>query len=61
VADNPSGHRAFIRHLFNHVVKQQTLAYGPKVLDELQQKFSASGCNIQGLLLEIAVVASEVK
>lgn len=61
VADNPSGHRAFIRHLFNHVVKQQIPAYGPKVLDELQQKFSASGCNIQGLLLEIALVASEVK
>jgi len=61
VADNPSGHRAFIRHLFNHVVKQQIPAYGPKVLDELQQKFSTSGCNIQSLLLEIALVASEVK
>ncbi len=61
VADNPSGHRAFIRHLFNHLVKQQIPAYGPKALDDLQQKFSASGCNIQNLLLEIAIIATEVK
>ncbi|GEP46257.1 hypothetical protein BGE01nite_55480 [Brevifollis gellanilyticus] len=61
VADNPSGHRAFIRHLFNHLVKQQIPAYGPKVLDDLQQKFSASGCNIQNLVLEIAIIATEVK
>jgi cytochrome c553 len=61
VADNPSGHRAFIRHLFNHLVKQQIPAYGPKVLDDLQQKFSASGCNIQNLVLEIALIATEVK
>ena len=43
VADNPSGHRAFIRHLFNHTVKQQIPAYGPQVLDKLQASFSASG------------------
>ncbi|MFZ4765239.1 MAG: DUF1592 domain-containing protein, partial [Roseimicrobium sp.] len=33
VADNPSGHRAFIRHLFNHTVKQQIPAFGPQLLD----------------------------
>lgn len=56
VADNPSGHRAFIRHLFNHTVKQQIPAYGPQVLDKLQASFSASGCNIQKMLVEIALV-----
>ena len=58
VADNPSGHRAFIRHLFNHMVKQQIPAYGMLTLDELQRQFSATGCNIQKLLMEIALVAS---
>lgn len=58
VADNPSGHRAFIRHLFNHTVKQPIPAYGSKVLDDLQRKFAESGCNIRKLLLEIALVAA---
>ncbi len=58
VADNPSGHRAFIRHLFNHTVKQQIPAYGPQVLDNLQRSFAANGCNIQKLLIDIALVAA---
>jgi mono/diheme cytochrome c family protein len=58
VADNPSGHRAFIRHLFHHTVKQQVPAYGPKVMDDLQRQFAASGCHIQKLLLEIALTAA---
>ncbi len=58
VADNPSGHRAFIRHLFNHTVKQQIAAFGPQKLDQLQRDFAASGCNIQKLLVEIALVAA---
>lgn len=56
VADNPSGHRAFIRHLFNHTVKQQIPAYGPKVLDKLQASFAASSCHIQKILVEIALI-----
>jgi len=58
VAANPSGHRAFIRQLFNHTVKQQIPAYGPKVMDDLQRGFAASGCNIQKLLVDIALVAA---
>lgn len=58
VADNPSGHRAFIRHLFNHEVKQQVTAYGSKTLDDLQKNFAANGCNIQKLLIEIATVGA---
>ena len=61
VASNPSGHRAFIRHLFNHLVKQSVTAYGPKTLDELQKGFAASQCNIQKLIVEIAVVSTQVK
>lgn len=58
VADNPSGHRAFIRHLFNHLVKQSMPAYGPNVLDELRRKFAASGCNIRQLMVEITLLAA---
>jgi hypothetical protein len=58
VVNNPSGHRAFIRHLFSHIVKQQIPAFGPKVMDELQSSFAASGCNIQKLLVEIAAVSA---
>ncbi len=58
VADNPSGHRAFIRHLFNHTIKQQIPAYGPQVMEQLQRSFSASGCSVQKLLVEIALVSA---
>jgi hypothetical protein len=58
VANNPSGHRAFIRHLFNHTVKQPIPAYGPKVMDELQKNFGAANCSIQKLLVEIALVVA---
>lgn len=58
VSDNAGGHRAFIRHLFHHLVKQQVPAYGQEVLPELQRKFAASGCHIQKLIVEIALVAA---
>lgn len=58
VADNAAGQRAFIRHLFNHTVKQQPLAYGPDVMERLQRNFAASGCNVKQLLVEISLIAA---
>ena len=58
VASNPSGHRAFIRHLFHHLVKQEPAAFGLSTLDDLQRGFAASGCHIQKLMTEIALVAA---
>lgn len=58
VADNAAGHRAFIRHLFNHIVKQPIPAYGHHAIERLQQDFAASGCHIQKLLAEIALIAA---
>jgi len=58
VADNPAGHRAFIRQLFNHTVKQPMPAYGADVMNHLQRGFAESGCNIQKLLLEISTLAA---
>jgi mono/diheme cytochrome c family protein len=57
VADNPAGHRAFIRQLFNHFVKQAPPAYGSQTLDGLQHSFAATNCSVQKLLVEIAMVA----
>ena len=61
VASNPAGHRAFIRHLFHHLVKQEPTAYGPATLDNLQKAFAANNCHIQKLMIDIALVATEVK
>lgn len=61
VAGNPGGHRAFIRHLFHHLVKQDPTAFGSATLDTLQKSFAASNCHIQKLMLDIALVASEAK
>jgi len=55
VATSPYGHRAFIRQLFNHFVKQQPLAYGPQTLENLQHTFAASNFNVQKLLVDIAL------
>ncbi len=61
VANNPSGHRAFIRHLFHHLIKQEPSAYGIATLENLQRDFAANNCNIQKLILDIAIVATELK
>jgi len=58
VADNPAGHRAFIRQLFNHIVKQQIPAYGPNTMETLRQNFATNHCNIQKLLIDIALIAA---
>ena len=57
-AQSESGHRAFIRHLFHHTVKQEPAAFGPETMDSLLRSFTASEFNIQKLLTEIAVVAA---
>jgi len=58
VTANPSGHRAFIRHLFHHTVKQEPASYGAQTLDTLQRSFAANNCHIQKLLIDIALVAA---
>jgi hypothetical protein len=55
VVQAPDGHRAFIRHLFHHTVKQPTAAYGQSTLNDLQKTFAQSDFHIQKLLAEIAV------
>jgi hypothetical protein len=57
-ANAPDAHRAFIRQLFDHQVKQPADAYGPETLERLRGKFVASQFNIQELLVEIATTAA---
>ncbi|MEZ0273952.1 MAG: DUF1592 domain-containing protein [Roseimicrobium sp.] len=55
---NPEGHLAFIRHLFNHTVKQPHLAYGPETLEDLRQSFEKNQFSVQKLLQDIAVLSA---
>lgn len=53
-----SAHRAFVRQLFHHTVKQPVPAFGEPTLETLRQHFAAHGFNIQNLLAEIALTAA---
>ncbi|MFZ5831994.1 MAG: DUF1592 domain-containing protein [Planctomycetota bacterium] len=53
LATSEEVHRAFVEQVFHHLVKQPTAAYGPDTLENLRVKFTASGCNVQKLLVEI--------
>lgn len=57
-AENPAGHRTFIRQLFHHTVKQPVPAFGADTLEKLRLSFTESGFNIQRLLVDIAVISS---
>ncbi len=57
-ANNPSAHRAFIRQLFHHMVKQPVPAYGFETMDELRTGFEKSGFNLRELLIQIALTSA---
>ncbi|MDG2222083.1 MAG: DUF1592 domain-containing protein [Rubripirellula sp.] len=51
-------HRAFVKQLFHHLVKQDPDAYGEETLSRLVESFAADQFNVQNLMIEIAVVAT---
>src|SRR6266568_3200534 len=57
-AGSEQAQNAFIEQLFNQIVKQPMLAYGPKVLNHLRQSFIDSGFNVKKLLVDIATVSA---
>ena len=57
-AGSEPAHRAFVRHLFHHFVKQPAAAYGFETLDRLTDSFEDNQFNIRHLLAEIALTAS---
>jgi hypothetical protein len=52
------GQRAFVRHLFHHLVKQEPGAFGPDTLETLRNSFTTSEFNVRKLLGEIAINAA---
>ena len=57
-AGSEAAHRAFVTHLFEHMVNQPAGAYGKDTIENLRRSFAKSGFNIQKLLVEIACVAA---
>jgi hypothetical protein len=53
-----SAHRAFVRQLFHHLVKQDTAVYGPKTIDQLTTQFAADGFHMQRLIERIALLTA---
>ena len=57
-AGSEQAQNAFIEQLFNQIVKQPMLAYGPDVLNRLRQLFVESGFNVRKLLVDIATLSA---
>ncbi len=57
-AGSEQAQNAFIEQLFNQIVKQPMLAYGPNVLNHLRQSFIGSGFNVKRLLVDIATISA---
>lgn len=49
---------AFVRHLFNHLSKNEPGAYGSDALDRLNESFTKSNTHIRKLVVEIAIAAA---
>ena len=55
IAESDEGQYAFVEKLFQHLVKQPVLAYGPRMLPNLAQSFADNRYSIRKLMAEIAV------
>jgi mono/diheme cytochrome c family protein len=58
LAGSEEAHRAFVVHLFHHVVKQPVAAHGAETLARLQEAFTGSHFHVRKLLVEIATTAA---
>lgn len=56
--ESPGAHRAFIKHLFHHLVNQATNSYGFSTMDTLHEDFTANNFNIRQLIKVIAKTAA---
>ena len=55
---NPAAHQAFIRHVFEHVVKRAPSEFSRDLLDKLRSRFEEDEFNVQKLLARIAAVSA---
>ena len=52
--ESPGAHRAFIKHLFHHLVQQPTNSFGFTTMDALHEDFTKNNFNIRHLVKTIA-------
>jgi hypothetical protein len=57
-AQSEDAHRAFITHLFHHLIKQPAAAYDPNTLASLRESFAKGNFNIKNLTVQIATRAA---
>lgn len=53
IAGSDDAHAAFVEKLFQYLIKQPVLAYGPKTPVELERSFEADSYNIRKLMVDI--------
>ena len=59
--ESPGAHRAFIKHLFHHLIQQPTAAYGYNTMDHLHHSFKQGNFHIRNLMIEIATHTAPFK
>ncbi|MEN8694322.1 MAG: DUF1592 domain-containing protein [Akkermansiaceae bacterium] len=52
--ESPEAHRAFLKHLFHHLIQQSVNAYGFGKMDELHDVFKNTGFHIRNMITVIA-------
>jgi hypothetical protein len=61
LAESDETHAAFVEKLFQHLVKQPILAYGPRTLPELQSSFEKNRYSIRSLMVQIMLATVSPK
>ncbi|MFT6380654.1 MAG: hypothetical protein ACJAXZ_002136 [Akkermansiaceae bacterium] len=52
--ESPGAHRAFLKHLFHHLIKQPTNAYGFGKMNNLHETFKNTNFNIRNMIVTMA-------
>ena len=61
LASSPDAHRAFTEHMFHHLLKQPTRAYGAETLEQMTRYFEKNSLNMRQLAAEMARMACTEK
>jgi hypothetical protein len=52
--ESPGAHRAFLKHLFHHLIQQPTNAFGYGTVGSLHETFMNSNFHIRNIIVTIA-------
>ena len=56
--ESPGAHRAFIKHLFHHLIQQPVPAYGYSTMDRLHESFKTTNFNMRQLIVDITTTTA---